>query len=102
MTARCRFVAGNRLCWRCLEGGHRARGCLDMKIKVCDRYLHCEIACPCDYRGKKFVSGAASIHRSFHNLCGKRIGVRLPILPVKIYTPRGQKRVYALIDTGSE
>ena len=28
--------------------------------------------------------------------------MRLPIIPINIYTPRGQKRVYDLIDTGSE
>ena len=82
--------------------GHVARGCPDKRIKVCDRYSHCEIACPCDYRGKKFISGAASVNRTLHSICGERKGVRLPIIPIKIYTPRGQKRVYALIDTGSE
>ena len=61
MTARCRFVVSNRLCWHCLEKGHIAKGCPDKKIKVCDRYSHCEIACPCDYRDKKFISGAVGV-----------------------------------------
>ena len=42
------------------------------------------------------------MNRSFHSTCGKRKGVRLPILLIKKYTPSGEKRVYAFIDTGSE
>ena len=102
ITARCRFVVSQRLCWRCLKKGHIARRCTNKEIKACDRYLHSEIACPCDYRGKKFISGSASVNRSLNNFCKDRKGVRLPILPIKVYTARGQKRVYALIDTGSE
>ena len=102
LTARCRFVMSYRLCWRCLERGHIAANCPNNKIKACDKYLHCEIACSCDYRGKKFISGAISVNRSFHSTCGERKGVRLPILPIKIHTPRGERRIYALIDTGSE
>ena len=43
--------------------------------------------------------GALSVNRC---VCGEHKGVRLPILPVRIYTPRGDKIVYALINTGSE
>ena len=32
MTARCHFVVSHRLCWRCLEEGHVARGYPDKKI----------------------------------------------------------------------
>ena len=102
MTARCHFVMSNRLCWHCLERGHMARGYSNKSIKVCDKFSHCEIACPCNYRGKRFISGAVSVNRALHSTCGERKGVRLPIIHIKIYTPRGQKRVYALIDTGSE
>ena len=94
MTARWRFVLSNCLCWHCLEEERIAGWCLDKKIKVCDRYSHCEIACPCDYQGKKFISGAVSINRTLNSICGERRGVCLPIIPIKIYTPRGQKRVY--------
>ena len=95
------FVMSYRLCWHCLERGHIASNCTNNKIKACDKYLHCEIACSCDYRGKKFISGAISVNRSFHSTCGER-QVRLPILQIKTYTPWGERRVYALIDTGSE
>ena len=76
MTARCRFVLSNCLCWNCLEEGHISRGCVDKKIKVCDRYSHCEIACPCDYQGKKFISVAVSINRTLNSICWERKGVR--------------------------
>ena len=33
MTARCRFVMSNRLCWHFLERRHIARGCPDKKLK---------------------------------------------------------------------
>ena len=102
MTTICRFVVSNCLCWHCLERSSIAGRCLDKKIKVCDKYLHCEIACPCDYWGKKIISGAVSLNRTLHSTCGERKGVLLLIIPIKIYTPQGQKRVYALIDTGSE
>ena len=64
--------------------------------------MHCEIACPCDYQGKKLISGAVSVDRMLHSTCGDRKWVCLPIVPIKIYTPRGQRKVYVLIDTGSE
>ena len=102
LTARCHFVMSYRLCWHCLERGPIAANRPNNKIKACDKYLHCEIACSCDYRGKKFISGAISVNRSFHSTCGERKGVLLPILPIKMYTPRGKRRVYALIDMGSE
>ena len=76
--------------------------CPNNKIKACDKFLHCEITCSCDYRGKKFISGAISVNQSFHSTYGERKGARLPILLIKMYTPRVEKRVYALIDTGSE
>ena len=88
MTARCRFVISYQLCWRYLKRGHIAGKCPDKKINVCDKYLHCEIACPCDYKGKKFVSGTVSVNRSFHSICRERKRGRLPILPKKNYTPR--------------
>ena len=72
MTTRCRFVVSNCLCWHCLERDHIAGRCPDKKIKVCDKYLHCEIACPCNYRGKKFISGAVSINQTLHSTCGER------------------------------
>ena len=102
MTVRCRFVRDKYLCWRCLKHGHIARFCARRDIKSCDKYRHCEVACPCDYAGRKFISGVVSVNRSLSNRCEKRAGVRLPILPVNVYTPRGYKRVYALLDTGSE
>ena len=102
MTARCRFVRNNRLCWRCLKVGHYARYCTCRDIKCCDKFRHCEIACPCVYVGRKFISGVMSVNRSLSNRCEKRKGVRLPVLPVNVYTARGHKRVYALLDTGSE
>ena len=87
MTARCRFVTSYRLCWRCLERGHVVLQCPNKQIKGCNKYLHCEIACPCDYRGKKMIVGAVLVNRAFHSVSGERKGVHLPIFPVKIYTP---------------
>ena len=46
------------------------------------------------------ILGAVSVNRALHSISGERKGVRLPILLVKIYIPRGEKRVYVLIDTG--
>ena len=46
--------------------------------------------------------GSLSVNRSLHSVCGERKGLRLPILPVRIYTPSGYNVVYTLIDTGSE
>ena len=94
-------MVSQQLCWRCLRKGHIARRCTNKEIKVCDKYLHCEIACPCNYRGKKFISGSASVNRSLNSFCRDRKGVRFPILPIKVYTARGQKRVHGLIDTDS-
>ena len=88
MTNRCRFITSYRLCWRCLERGHVALQCPNKKIKACDKYLHCEIACTCDYRGKKMISATVSDNRAFHSISSESKGVRLPILPVNIYTPR--------------
>ena len=51
---------------------------------------------------EKNISGALSVNRSFHSVCGERKGVRLPILPVRVYTPSGYKVVYALIESGNE
>ena len=74
MTARCRFVGSHRLCWRCLERGHIDGRCPEKGIKVCDKYLHCKIACPCDYRGKKFISGASPLIGLCIVLVGKERG----------------------------
>ena len=58
LTARCRFMMSYGLCWHCLERGHIVASCPNNIIKACDKYSHCEIVCSCDYRGKKFISGA--------------------------------------------
>ena len=89
MTTRCRFVTSYRLYWHCLERGHVALQCPNKQIKACDKYLHCEIACPCDYWGKKMISGAVSVNMALNSINGERKGVRLPILPFRIYTPLG-------------
>ena len=82
MTTRCHFVISYRFCWRSLERGRIAGKCSNKKIKTCDKYLHCEIACLCDYRGKKFISGVIFVNRFFQSSCGEREGGgRLPILP---------------------
>ena len=74
MTNRCRFITSYRLCWRCLERGHVALQCPNKKIKACDKFLHCEIACPCDYRGKKMISGAVSVIGLFIASAAKEMG----------------------------
>ena len=43
-----------------------------------------------------------AVQRSLHNACTNRSGVRLTILPVRVYTSKGSKLVYALLDSGSE
>ena len=42
------------------------------------------------------------MQRSLYNACANRLGVRSPILPVRVYTSRGSNLVYALLDRGSE
>ena len=51
---------------------------------------------------EKNISGSLAVQRSLHNACANRSGVRLPILPVHVYTSRDSKLVYALLDTASE
>ena len=102
ITNKSRFISSFILCWRYIERNHVAFKCPDVNIKACDNFLHCEIACLCDYRGKKLLSGVVLVNRTFHSICEEKKGVRLPILPIKIYIPRDEKRVYALIDMGSE
>ena len=74
LTARCRFVMSYGLCWHCLERIHIAASCPNNKLKACDKYSHSEIVCSCDYRGKKFISGAVFVNKSFHSTCGERKG----------------------------
>ena len=83
MTARCRFVVSRRLCWRCLREGHVARGCPDKRIKVCDRYSHCEIACPCDYHGKKSYQGPLLLIALYIVFAGKEGGFIYLFSPLK-------------------
>ena len=72
MTARCRFVVSHHLCWLCLEWGHIAGRCPDKRIKVCDKYFHCEIACPYNYWAKKFISSPVLPNRTLHGACGEK------------------------------
>ena len=72
------------------------------KIEACDRWLHCKLVCTCNYDGRRFVAWSLAAQRSLHSACGSRAGVRLPILPVCIYTSGGSKFVYDLLDSGSE
>ena len=44
-----------------------------------------------------------SVQRPCNNNCtANRWGLRFPLLPVRVYTSRGSKLVYALLDSGSE
>ena len=51
-TNRFQFLMCNSLCWHCFERGHRAFQCRSSRIKNCDKYLHCELVCTCEYKGK--------------------------------------------------
>ena len=60
--------------------------CPNNKIKACNKFLQCEIAYPCEYRGKQMISGVMSVIGPFTALATRGRGFRLPILPVRIYT----------------
>ena len=103
MATRIRIVLDNGLCWRCLGPKHRAFQCTVRDIDACSRCLHHKLVCNCNYSGKKLVSGSLAVEKSCaHSRALGKTGVRLPVLPIRVYSPRGSKLVYALLDSGSE
>ena len=87
-TNRFRFHRRYWLCWHCMELGHIASKCKNKKIKACDRYFFVNWFVPVSIKEKNILE-ALSVNRSLHSVCGECKRVRLPILPVWIYTPSG-------------
>ena len=102
MATRVRIVLDNGLYWCCLGPRHWAFQCMTRDIDPCRRWLHNKLVRNCNYSGKKMISGSLAVEKacSHSRVLGK--WVRLPILPVRVYSPKGSKLVYALIDSGSE
>ena len=103
MTSRIRLVLDKGLCWRCLGPKHQAFHCTRKDIDACSRWLHNKLVCNCNYSGKKTVLGSLAISKSFAlNKCMDKAGVRLPVLPIRVYSQKGSKLVYALQIAGAK
>ena len=98
------FVFKKRWCWRCFSDNHFANCCTDINSAVasdCKRG-HSDLVCRCKFDGKKIISSAAKVCNL--NMKSPSVGCNacMPVLPVRISTPNGNKIVYALINSGSQ
>ena len=63
---------------------------------------HSNLVCLCKFDGKKVISSAAKVCNLNTKSPSVGCNARMPILPVRVSTPNGNKIVYALIDSGSQ